>query len=42
MFVIKIKDKEENIFFWSYLHLGHRCTHWEKPLYFQRVFQTLE
>lgn len=39
---LKIQDKEENIFFWSDLHLGHACTHWEKPLYVQRGFKTLE
>lgn len=39
---VEVKDKEENIFFWSDLHLGHKCTHWEKPLYVQRGFKSLE
>jgi calcineurin-like phosphoesterase family protein len=39
---IKVTDKEDNIFFWSDLHLGHACTHWEKPLYVQRGFVSLE
>lgn len=39
---ITITDKEDNVFFWSDLHLGHRCNGWERPLYVQRGFQTLE
>jgi len=39
---VKLDTKEDNIFFWSDLHLGHRCNGWEKPLYMQRGFQTLE
>lgn len=40
--ILEIKDKEDNIFFWSDLHLGHACIHWEKPLYAQRGFGSLE
>lgn len=39
---IKVTDKEDNIFFWSDLHLGHACTHWDEPLYVKRGFKTLE
>lgn len=39
---LRIQDKEDNIFFWSDLHLGQKCTHWESPLYAQRGFKTLE
>lgn len=39
---IKLDEKEDNVFFWSDLHLGHRCNGWERPLYVQRGFQTLE
>jgi calcineurin-like phosphoesterase family protein len=39
---IKIQDKEDNIFFWSDLHLGHACTSWDVPLYVKRGFKTLE
>lgn len=39
---VKIQDKEDNIFFWSDLHLGQKCSSWEKPLYAQRGFKTLE
>lgn len=39
---IKVTDKEENIFFWSDLHLGHACTHWKEPLWMKRGFQSLE
>lgn len=39
---IKVVDKEDNIFFWSDLHLGHSCEHWEEPLWRKRGFDTLE
>lgn len=39
---IKITDKENNIFFWSDMHLGHACTHWDVPLYAKRGFKTLD
>jgi calcineurin-like phosphoesterase family protein len=39
---LKIEDKEDNIFFWSDMHLGHRCVHWDNPLYKQRGFNTVE
>jgi calcineurin-like phosphoesterase family protein len=39
---LKIKDKEDNIFFWSDLHLGQKCNSWEVPLYVQRGFQTMD
>lgn len=39
---VKIQDKEDKIFFWSDLHLGHACTSWDEPLYVKRGFETLE
>lgn len=39
---IQIQTKEDNVFFWSDLHLGHRCNGWAEPLYVKRGFQTLE
>jgi calcineurin-like phosphoesterase family protein len=39
---LKIEDKEDNIFFWSDMHLGHRCQSWTEPLYVKRGFKTLE
>jgi calcineurin-like phosphoesterase family protein len=39
---VKIQDKEDNVFFWSDLHLGHKCTSWSEPLYVKRGFKTLE
>lgn len=39
---IVIQDKEDRIFFWSDMHLGHACTSWDHPLYAQRGFATLE
>lgn len=39
---IKIQDKEENVFFWSDMHLGQKCTSWDNPLYSQRGFSSLE
>lgn len=39
---LKVTDKEDNIFFWSDLHLGHACTSWSEPLYIKRGFKTLE
>jgi calcineurin-like phosphoesterase family protein len=39
---VKITDKEDNIFFWSDLHLGHACTSWSEPLYVKRGFKNLD
>jgi calcineurin-like phosphoesterase family protein len=39
---VKIQDKEDNIFFWSDMHLGQECRSWDEPLYAKRGFSSLE
>lgn len=39
---VKVNDKEDKIFFWSDMHLGHRCDQWDEPLWRKRGFETLE
>jgi calcineurin-like phosphoesterase family protein len=39
---LQIQDKEDNVFFWSDMHLGHACKSWPEPLYAKRGFRTLE
>jgi calcineurin-like phosphoesterase family protein len=39
---VKVHDKEDNVFFWSDMHLGQKCTSWEEPLYVKRGFKTME
>lgn len=39
---IKIQDKEENIFFWSDMHLGQECRSWDEPLYVKRGFSSIQ
>lgn len=39
---VKVSDKEDNVFFWSDMHLGQECRSWDEPLYAKRGFKTLE
>lgn len=39
---VKVNDKEDNIFFWSDMHLGQECRSWAEPLYVKRGFKSLE
>lgn len=39
---LKIKGRDDQIFFWSDLHMGHRCENWSEPLWLKRGFKTLE
>lgn len=39
---VKVEDKEENIFFWSDMHLGQECRSWSEPLYVKRGFSSLQ
>lgn len=39
---VKITTKEDNVFFWSDMHLGQECRSWDEPLYAKRGFKTLE
>jgi calcineurin-like phosphoesterase family protein len=39
---VKVSDKEEKIFFWSDMHLGHRCDRWDEPLWRKRGFDSVE
>lgn len=39
---VKVHDKEDNVFFWSDMHLGQRCLSWDEPLYVKRGFKTME
>jgi calcineurin-like phosphoesterase family protein len=39
---VKITDKEDNVFFWSDMHLGQECKSWDEPLYVKRGFKSLE
>ena len=38
---VKVSDKEDNVFFWSDMHLGQECRSWDEPLYVKRGFRTL-
>ena len=37
-----IKFEHTNVWFWSDLHLGHKCEHWEIPLWKNRGFDSVE
>lgn len=39
---IKADGLDENIVFWSDTHFGHRCEHWERPLWKSRGFNSIE
>jgi calcineurin-like phosphoesterase family protein len=39
---VKIQDKEDNIFFWSDMHLGQECKSWVEPLYVKRGFSSID
>jgi len=39
---VKVSAKEDQVFFWSDMHLGHRCANWQEPLYVKRGFSTME
>jgi calcineurin-like phosphoesterase family protein len=39
---VKVADKEDNVFFWSDMHLGQECRSWDEPLYMKRGFKSLE
>ena len=39
---IKVSDREDNVFFWSDMHLGQECRSWDEPLYVKRGFKSLE
>lgn len=38
---VKVTDKEDNVFFWSDMHLGQECRSWDEPLYVKRGFRSL-
>jgi calcineurin-like phosphoesterase family protein len=37
-----LKFDHTNIWFWSDLHIGHRCEYWETPLWKNRGFNSVE
>ena len=37
-----IKIEHTNVYFWSDMHLGHKCEHWETPLWKNRGFNSVE
>lgn len=37
-----IKIEHTNVWFWSDMHLGHKCEHWETPLWRNRGFNSVE
>ena len=37
-----IKIEHANVWFWSDLHIGHKCEHWETPLWKNRGFNSVE
>lgn len=37
-----IKFNHTNIWFWSDLHIGHKCESWENPLWKNRGFESVE
>lgn len=37
-----IKIEHANVWFWSDMHLGHKCEHWETPLWKNRGFNSVE
>lgn len=39
---LKVTDKDHNVLFWSDTHFGHRCEHWERPLWSARGFSSIE
>jgi calcineurin-like phosphoesterase family protein len=39
---INIVAKDDKICFWSDTHFGHRCEHWERPLWKTRGFSSIE
>lgn len=39
---INISDKENNIWWWSDTHWGHKCEKWSEPLWMKRGFSSVE
>ncbi len=39
---LKINDKEENILWWSDMHIGQLCERWSEPLWKKRGFSCLQ
>lgn len=39
---LKISSAEDDLFFWSDAHFGHRCENWEVPLWKIRGFSSVE
>lgn len=37
-----VKIEHANVWFWSDMHLGHKCEHWETPLWKNRGFNSVE
>lgn len=37
-----VKIENVNVWFWSDMHLGHKCEHWETPLWKKRGFNSVE
>jgi len=37
-----IKIEHTSVWFWSDMHLGHKCEHWETPLWKNRGFNSVE
>jgi calcineurin-like phosphoesterase family protein len=37
-----LKFEHTNVWFWSDLHIGHRCEYWEVPLWKNRGFSSVE
>lgn len=37
-----VKIEHTNVWFWSDMHLGHKCEHWETPLWKNRGFNSVE
>jgi calcineurin-like phosphoesterase family protein len=37
-----IKIEHTDVWFWSDMHLGHKCEHWETPLWKNRGFNSVE
>ena len=37
-----IKIEQPNVWFWSDLHIGHKCEHWEIPLWKNRGFDSVQ
>lgn len=39
---LKLSGSEDQIFFWSDIHFGHRCERWDIPLWKIRGFESIE